>query len=313
MSRNRIYGLTVRQWTVLFGIVIAVAVLGCRFCYNVVREGVSPANSNVAVVENSNRVGKRQPPQTPPSSTLSVEQATELYLRLGNPSQANNSDPNNFLMVNPYFALSYNRTRATANWVSWMVTRMDIGNVERANDFRPDDRVPKEWARVTPTDYTGSGFDRGHLCPSKDRSNNPDANSATFLMTNIVPQTPDSNQGVWKILEDYTRSLVEQGNNVYIIAGVAGERGKLKKKVTIPATMWKVVVVLPEDTVNASQVNTNARVIAVDIPNTNGIRNDDWRRYRTSVRQIEQKIGLNLLSNLPQNVQDALETKIDNK
>jgi endonuclease G len=76
--------------------------------------------------------------------------------------------------------------------------------------------------------------------------------------------------------------------------------------------MWKIIV-LPESFEDVSSINTNTRVIAVDIPNTSGIRNDDWRKYRTTIRQIEQKTGLNLLSSLPTNIQEVLETKMDNK
>ena len=195
MSRNKIYGLTVRQWTAFLVVVIGLIVFGCRACYNFVSNRNS--NDSNVVVESNNGNKRPSKPNVNPSSSLTVEEATQVYLRLGNPSGANNSDPNNYLMVNPYYALSYNRTRGTANWVSWHVTQADIGDVERANDFRPTPDLPQGFPRITPNDYTGSGFDRGHLCPSKDRSNLPEANSATFLMSNIVPQEPDSNQGVW--------------------------------------------------------------------------------------------------------------------
>ena len=72
-----------------------------------------------------------------------------------------------------------------------------------------------------------------------------------------------------------------------------------------------MVVAVPSGS-QISAINENTRVIAVDMPNVNGIKNADWQVYRTSVRQIEQNIGLNLLSNLPQNIQDALETRVDN-
>ena len=310
MSRKKIYGLTVRQWTSLLVVVIGLAVFGCRFCYNIIRDRT--ANDPNAVVESKQPDKKPSRPTQNPSSSLNAEQAAEVYLKPGNPSAANDSDPNNLLMIKPFYALSYNRSRGTANWVSWRVTQADIGNVERANDFRPDPNLPQNFPRITPNDYTGSGFDRGHLVPSKDRSNSPEANSATFLMTNIVPQEPDSNQGVWKTLEDYSRDLVEQGNEIYVISGVLGERGRIKNKVTVPASMWKVIVVLPSG-VDVSQTNVNSRVIAVDIPNRSGIRNDDWRKYRATVRQIEQKTGFNLLSNLPPNIQDAIETKMDSR
>jgi endonuclease G len=106
---------------------------------------------------------------------------------------------------------------------------------------------------------------------------------------------------------------VRQGNEVYVIAGVYGEKGKIKGKVTIPSNNWKAIVVLPNGVDDAANTTADARVIAVDMPNINGVKDDDWRKYRTTVRNIEQKTGLNLLSNLPVNVQNSLKTKMDSQ
>ena len=313
-NRQRVYGLTIKQWLVLAGIVLSVVIFGCSFCYRFVRELISPTNqTNNTAPENSNRGRKRQPDSTKPTNALSVAEATERYLKFGNPNNANQSDSNNFLMVNPYFALSYNRQRGTANWVAWTISPSDLGDFQRQNDFRPDDRLPKGWARITTGDYTGSGFDRGHLCPSADRTSSAEANSATFLMTNIAPQTGDLNRGVWERLESYSRDLVKQGNELYVIAGLYGEKGKIKNKITIPSGFWKIVVVLPEGIDNFAAVTPENRIIAVDMPNVSGVMNDDWRKYRITVRQIEQKTGLNLLSNLPASAQNALKNKQDNQ
>ena len=71
------------------------------------------------------------------------------------------------------------------------------------------------------TDYSGSGFDRGHHTPSADRTSSIPDNSATFFMTNMMPQAPNNNQGPWEELETYCRTLVGQGNELYIIMGGA--------------------------------------------------------------------------------------------
>lgn len=296
-------------------IVLVLVFFGCQFCYKIVREQISPTNQTANQTEPPKNSNRKRPPRSNPNATpsLSVEQAAERYLRLGNPNNAATVDANNFLMVNPQFALSYNRSRAIANWVIWTVTESDIGDAERQNDFRPDDRLPKGWARIATSDYNGSGFDRGHLCPSKDRSSNPETNSATFLMTNIAPQTGDMNRGVWERLESYSRDLVKQGNELYIFAGAIGENGKIKNKITIPASYWKIIIVLPEGVDDFAKINAETRIIAVEMPNINGIKNDDWRKYRVPVRQIEQKTNLNLFSNLPANVQNILKNKTDSQ
>ncbi len=251
------------------------------------------------------------PPNLPPESP---EQAARVYLALGNPSNAtdNAGNQDNYLMVNKAYALSYNNSRGTANWVSWRISEGDFGATDRQNNFRPDQNLPANFKRITPTDYAGSGFDRGHLCPSADRSNSPEANSLTFLMSNMIPQTGDLNRNVWEELETYSRTLVKKGSvDLYVVAGVYGEKGKLKKKVSIPTNCWKIIVAVPEGS-SVSAINENTHVIAVDMPNTTGIASDDWRKYRTTVRSIEQKTGYNFLSNLSQNVQNAIETRTEN-
>jgi endonuclease G len=252
-----------------------------------------------------------------PSVTISVpvspEQAVQIYLAPGNPSNANASDPNNYLLVNNYFALSYNRDKGIPNWVAWRISKAELGDLPRPNPdpFRPDERLPKNWNPVKPSDYAGSGFDKGHLCPSADRSASVEGMSATFLMSNMVPQMPDLNRGPWEKLEAYLRTLVRRDNDVYIVAGGTGEKGRLKNKVSIPEKNWKIALVLPAGA-PVSSVNEGTRVIAVEMPNVKGIKNTDWQFFRTTVRQIEKSTGYNFFSNLPSHIQDAIETKTDN-
>jgi len=147
---------------------------------------------------------------------------------------------------------------------------------------------------------------------SGDRTGSFDANSNTFAMTNIIPQAPDNNQGPWAGLESYCRDLVRQGNEVYVICGGYGSKGTIAGgKVNVPDRTWKVVVSIPKGENDLSRIDANTRVIAVDMPNANGIKNDNWGKYRTSVADIEKATGLNFLSSLPQNVQSALKKKVD--
>lgn len=285
--------------------VFAILILTIIFCVWVggkINEKLSEINPNATS------------PQNPANPPARPEPATG-QLALGNPSNAatNPANADNYLLINDFYALSYNNEKLIANWVSWRVTAKDIGDAQRQNDFRPDERLPDNFTRVTPADYTGSGFDRGHLCPSADRSATEQANSATFLMTNITPQTPDLNQGPWEKLESYSRSMVRRGGTLYIVAGHYGaRRERVKSKITIPTNFWKIVVVLPPNA-DFSAINADTRVIAVDLPNVSGIKEKNWRDYKTTVRQLEQKTGYNFLSNLPQNLQNALETKRDSR
>ncbi len=255
------------------------------------------------------------PPRPPNAPVTNVEQAQEIYLSPGNPSNATNNalNPDNYLMINNAYALSYNNSRGAANWVAWRITETDFGAAERQNDFRPDPNLPKTFTRITPADFTGSGFDRGHLCPSADRSSSPDANSATFYMTNMIPQTPDLNRNVWNDFETYSRDLVKRGNvDLYVVAGCYGDKGRLKKKIVVPTNCWKVIVAVPPGA-DFSAVNETTHVTAVDMPNAPNLGKPNWRSFRTTVRAIEQRTNLNLLSNLPTNLQETLETRVDNR
>jgi hypothetical protein len=129
-------------------------------------------------------------------------------LLLGNPSNATPdiANENNYLIIKPQYNLSYNRSKATSNWTAWRLDSNWIGSTPRQDDFRPDSTLPSGWYQVTDTDYSGSGYDRGHLCPSGDRTNSVPNNSATFLMTNMMPQLAANNQGPWEDLESYCRT-----------------------------------------------------------------------------------------------------------
>jgi endonuclease G, mitochondrial len=245
---------------------------------------------------------------TVPTST---DSAGTVHLTMGNPSGAATS-ADNFLLVKPQYALSYNASKGIPNWVSWQLNQSWLGPVDRQNDFRPDDSLPNNFYHVTPSDYTGSGYDRGHQAPSGDRTNNAETNSATFLMTNMIPQTADLNRGPWERLESYSRELANQGKELYIIAGVEGQKETLAGgRITVPARNWKVIVVLDRPGLGFAGVTNNTRVIAVDMPNDTGIKETDWTSYKTTVDQIEAVTGYDLLTTAPRDVQGVIESRID--
>ncbi|MCA1594598.1 MAG: DNA/RNA non-specific endonuclease [Acidobacteria bacterium] len=258
-------------------------------------------------------VGRRAPEGGQPEPVAGRPPAV-LNVALGDPSGATSEPGNksNYLLVKPQYALSYNNDRGGPNWVSWHLQASDIGSVERQNNFHPEAALPAGFKRVTPDDYTGTGFDRGHVCNSKDRTATGADNSETFSMANMLPQTPDLNRHVWEQLESYCRTLAQRGNELYIIAGGYGSAKVIGRanKVSVPTNCWKIVVVLPQGT-DISRIDKSTRVIAVDMPNTSGIALDLWAKYATTVQDIEQKTGYHFFSDLPQDVQAALKVKKD--
>ncbi len=228
-----------------------------------------------------------------------------IHLRYGNPSQANGNQ-NNYLIEQPEYALSYNCNTGIANWVSWQLDRSWIGTTERADDFRPNTELPPKCYAVRPNDYRGSGYDRGHLVPSGDRTKSHSDNSSTFVMTNIIPQSPSNNREVWRELEEYSRNLVFQGKQLYIVAGGNGIAKKIaQSKVVVPEFTWKVILIL--DRSDAEITNQNVNTLAVWIPNSEQVRNTDWRDYIVSVDEIETKTGYNFFSQIPKDIQQKIE------
>jgi endonuclease G len=253
--------------------------------------------------------------QAPPSASV--------HLTMGNPSNATEdvNQPTNYLMIKEAYALSYHRDRGIPNWTSWHLDSTWLGSAPRQNDFRNDPSLPSGWYQVQGTDYSGSGFDRGHMTPSADRTSTVALNSQTFFMTNMVPQAPQNNQQTWNNMEQDLRAIVGQGNELYIISGGAGVGGVGNNgaantiaggKVTVPNSTWKVVIVLPSGTNDVSRVTASTRTIAVIVPNRNDV-SSDWRTYRVSVDQVEALTGFDFFSNVEDSVENAIEGTVDNQ
>jgi endonuclease G len=240
-------------------------------------------------------------------------------IHFGMPGEAK-ADPEHkeaFLIERPQYVLSYNDKHKTPNWVCWHLVAKDIGKTARGA-FEPDKGLPKGFTHVTSATYTGSGFDRGHMCPSKDRSASEEDNDAVFLMTNIVPQAAACNQKGWERLESYCRALAEDGKELYIACGPHGQGGVAQdgtKKltigknapfITVPAHVWKVILVLDK----GAHPTKHTRAIAVWMPNDQTVT-DDWAGYRVSVAEVEKKTGLKFFPLVPEDVAEAIKEKPD--
>ncbi len=239
-----------------------------------------------------------------------------LQMQLGNPSGAT-ADPNNhehYLIQRSVESIDYNDTLGLPNWTSWDLTAADLGASQRSPEFYTDTNLPPSFYQVTTTDYSGSGFDRGHMCPSADRTDNDSDNAQVFYVSNIVPQNANNNGGVWGSFEGYCRTLAQAGNELLIICGPGGFKGSFiqpSQRVHIPGYVWKIAVVVPPGAGTAlSRITTATRVIAIKIPNLYDV-NGAWQSYVTSAREIEVDTGFTFFTALPQNVADILRNKVD--
>ncbi len=245
-------------------------------------------------------------------------------ITMGNPSGAvtNAASPNNYLLIKAQYDMGYNNSKGECGWVSWHLGSSDLGSTTRCDCFTLDAYLPTSFFRAAPTAYSGSGFDRGHQCPSADRTDNSANNAATFLMSNMLPQAPNLNQVTWAALEDYERTLINQGNEVFVIAGGYGTGGTGSHggvtstvnsgNINVPSHCWKVIVVLPVGNNDAARVTSSTRVIAVDMPNKQTVNAHTWGYYRVSVDAIEAATGYDFLSNISTTTQSVIEASVDN-
>jgi len=152
------------------------------------------------------------------------------------------------------------------------------------------------------------------MCPSGDRTNTIPNNSATFLMTNMVPQTAANNTGPWEDLESYCRFLAGQGNELYIIAGPNGNIGTIgatQNRIVVPNVTWKVVLVLPNGSDDLNRITRSTRAFGVIMSNQSINQNAPWRNFRVTVNAVENLTGYDFFSNVPRAKQEIMERQRD--
>lgn len=151
---------------------------------------------------------------------------------------------NNQLIYHKAYTLSYNESCEQANWVKYMVTKIELESfvAKRKNNFSEDKMVIT--GSATYDDYRGSGYDRGHLAPAATFVDNQEEMDESFHMSNISPQHPSFNRGIWKRLEEYERQLAMENDTIYVITGgvlngelkTIGENG-----VCVPKLFYKII------------------------------------------------------------------------
>ena len=141
------------------------------------------------------------------------------------------------IVKHKYYTLSYNEVYEQANWVHYKLYPAFLGgSTPRTDSFKPDPLVSTKSAQLS--DYKGSGYDRGHLAPAADMKYNSVAMSESFYMSNMSPQNPSFNRGIWKRLESLVRGWGEKFEIYVSTAGVLGSNnlGAIgKNRVTIPS------------------------------------------------------------------------------
>lgn len=183
------------------------------------------------------------------------------------------------------YALGYSEKHEQPLWVTYRLTAAEVQGkkIKRTEDFREDPRILTRSAQLE--DYKGSGYDRGHLAPAADMGWSKDAMSESFYMSNMSPQAPDCNRGIWLQLEKKVREFAVAEKEIFVVSGPIFEKGKKirtigKNKVSIPHAYYKVVY----------DLTAPEKMIAFIIPNAGGKKK--LQRYAVSVKDVEDKTGL---------------------
>lgn len=210
--------------------------------------------------------------------------------------------PTKDIVRHTYYTLSYNEKYEQANWVYYSLTDSMVinGGEERSNSFRMDKLILSGSAKSS--DYTKSGYDRGHLCPAADMGFNPVAMNESFLMSNISPQTPDFNRGIWKELETTVRSWAKKEKNIAVVTGPVfkDNKGQIgREEVLVPGYFFKVIYDKTGD----------PKIIAFLFPNAKSDR--PLTDFAVTIDEVENLTGYDFFSQLPDGIETKLENKID--
>jgi endonuclease G len=209
-----------------------------------------------------------------------------LSVGVPNISGASTASKTNYLSVKKGYVMSYNGVEGRANWVGWTLNASDVGPVDRSNRFVQDESFPRGFKIVDEKDYSHSGYDRGHLCNSEDRTSSEYLNEETFLMSNMIPQTRELNRGPFKMLEAYCRKLaIKKGMNLLIYSGGIGAKDRLGSNVIVPAYCWKVVY-------------TPEKIWCILFPNERDL-NKNWQTYSVPLETLEKMTGFRFPRKLP--------------
>lgn len=210
--------------------------------------------------------------------------------------------PSKDIVRHAYYTLSYNEKCEQANWVYYTLTDSMViqGGQERSNKFRYDKMVPSGSAKTS--DYTKSGYDRGHLCPAADMDFSRIAMEESFLMSNISPQAPEFNRGIWKDLETEVRNWAKKEHKILVVTGPVFNENKGtigEDKVVVPGSFFKIVY---EET-------DEPKMIAFVLPNRKSDR--PLTDFVVTIDEAEKLTGYDFFSQLPDGLENKLESRID--
>lgn len=199
------------------------------------------------------------------------------------------------------YALVYDENCEQARWVAYVLTKAETtGTIERGDNFTIDPLV--KTGTATKTDYLKSGLDRGHLAPAADMKWSEQAMDESFYFSNMSPQLPAFNRGVWKRLEDKMRDWAISYDSILIVTGpilTPNLPAIGVNQVCVPTHYYKVVVDFKKE---------NAKAIGFILPNAGS--KDDLQSFAVSIDSVEEKTGLDFFFQFNDVFEDKLESEL---
>lgn len=210
------------------------------------------------------------------------------------------TNPNEIIITHVGYSLLYNEKYEQASWVAYQLTKEETINVwERSDKFLPDPDVKTKTA--SDHDYLGSGFDRGHLAPASDMGWSSIAMSESFYYSNMSPQEPSFNRGIWKRLEKVVRNWAVENDTIYIVTGPVLTDNLLTigaNKVTVPKYFYKVILDYSKPIIKG---------IGFIIGNSGS--NEPLQNYAVTIDSVENFTGIDFFPLLPDDQEKLIEEK----
>lgn len=207
-------------------------------------------------------------------------------------------DSSDLVTFHSGFSLLYSEKHEQAYWVAYELTReKTIKKVERTNRFKPDPTI--ETGTAHHSDYTNSGYDRGHLAPAADMSWSQQSMEESFYFSNISPQLPNFNRGIWKKLEELVRKWAKENEAIYVVTGPVLQENLPTigaNNVSVPNFYYKVILDYTEP---------NLKGVGFIIPNKASTKTLSY--FAVTIDSVEKFTGINFFPLLSKEEEELLE------
>lgn len=238
------------------------------------------------------------------ASVIFVSACTEISSAKGNTTEykieVSGGNDNAIVVEHCGYRTAFNKGYKIPNWVAYEVTKTELENevCSRTDNFIPDPKISR--VSVNTKDYSKSGYDRGHMAPAADMKWSVVAMEESFYLSNVCPQAPELNRGRWLKLENTVRTITFHNDVVYVVCGPIVAKDHMTigtNKVAVPDAFFKVIYWVD-----------NGEWVAIGFIMENRKCNGNLKTYATSVDNVEKITGMDFFSNLPNEIEDYIES-----